>query len=393
MKTKKTSKLLWVVYSIFFFFNLHLAFGLYINSSFLSEAKGFSDHHVGLIFAAGALGGATITLLARKLSQWVGSARRLFFLSIIGALVALFGFVFADSPILVAVLFAGYWTLSYLFNFIADILVEGYSDDSTTGDTRGVFLTIAGLGTMLAPFAAGKLTSNDDGFTMVYMAAAVLLLVSMAGMLIYRKKLKEPKFNKVGIVKGLKGFFKSRNLSGAFGANFLLQFFFSWMIIYVPIHLSQNIGLGWDKIGLIFTVMLLPFVLIEIPLGKIADRLLGEKEILQVGTILMMISTAVLALVTSSSVILWMGLLLGTRIGASAVQVASEAYFFKQVSERDLSHISIFRLATPLAFTMGPLVGTAILAIPGFQLPWLFLVLPVISAFSIPLVARVTDTK
>ena len=41
------------------------------------------------------------------------------------------------------------------------------------------------------------------------------------------------------------------------------------MIIYTPIYLHEHLLLGWDQIGFIFTIMLLPFIILEFPLGNI----------------------------------------------------------------------------------------------------------------------------
>ena len=64
------------------------------------------------------------------------------------------------------------------------------------------------------------------------------------------------------------------------------------MVIYTPIYLHEHIGLPWSDIGIIFTIMLLPFVLFEFPAGKLADGKWGEKEPPIIGIILIAVSTA-----------------------------------------------------------------------------------------------------
>jgi len=382
------------VYGVFFLYSVHSAFGIYINSTFLSEGCGcgIPENMVGLLFTAGSIVGVVLTLLIRRFVAAIGSAKRLHIATLVGTIAALLGFVFSSSAVVVGLLFVFYWGLSYIFNFMSDILVESYSDDSTTGDTRGVFLTIAGLGSMMAPYLAGRL-NELYGFSAVYLSASGLVVLALILMLSMGKQIKEPRFEKVNIFKGMRAFFKKKNYSGIFATNFLLQFFFSWMVIYTPIYLIEHIGLSWTQLGIIFTVMLTPYVLIEIPLGKLADRLLGEKEILHTGILVMILSTAGLAFVYSQSIWLWMILLLLTRIGASAVQVASESYFFKQVDETQVNAISVFRLTAPTSYMIGPLLGTLFLSLPNFQFRWLFLVLAGILLIAFPFIYRIQDTK
>ncbi len=395
MQKKSAKRLLWVVYSVFFLYNLHLSLGLYLNSSFLSEgcACGIPERMVGVLFALGSLGGIIVTLMVRRLALAASSSKKLFLIAGATSLATLLGFIFSHSAAIVAVLFILYWMSSYLVIFLADIFVESYSDDQTTGDTRGVFLTIAGLGTMLAPLAAGNLADAPGGFFVVYIIGGILGALSMLVFAIFAKKIKEPQYQKVSILKGVRVFLQNKNFRGVFVANFLLQFFFSWMIIYTPIYLIQHVGLSWSNLGIIFTVMLLPFVLIQIPLGKIADRLLGEKEIMIAGVVIIALSTTAVAFLNTQSIWHWIIILMLTRIGASALQVASESYFFKQVNESNINVISIFRLTSPAAFLIGPLVGTILLGLPDFAFKNLYLVLAVIVLLALPGIAQIQDSR
>lgn len=395
MPKMSKKRLLWVVYSVFFLYNLFLSLGMYINSSFLSGGCdcGIPENMVGVLFAIGSLGGIIVTLMVRRLAVSVSSSKKLLLAAGTVSIGALVGFIFSHSAIAVSVLFILYWMSSYLVVFLADIFVESYSDDQTTGDTRGVFLTIAGLGSMLAPLTVGQLSGAPEGFFTVYAIGGVLGVLSLLLFGVFAKKINEPHYKKVNILKGLKTFLRNKNFRGVFIANFLLQFFYAWMIIYTPIYLIQHMGLSWANVGIIFTVMLLPFVLIEIPLGKLADRLLGEKEIMIAGIIIMALSTAAITFLDTQSIWHWMIILLLTRVGASALQIASESYFFKQVDESNISAISLFRLTSPAAFLVGPLVGTVLLTLPNFAFKNLYLILACLLLFGLPAILKIKDSR
>ncbi len=386
---------LWVIYLIYFLYNLHLSFGLYINSSFLGSGCGcgIPESWVGILFTAGSLLSIILTLSLRRLSKAFRSTKRVVLTSGIITIAALLGLIFFNNPWLVGITFVLYWGFTYLFLFTTDIFVEAYSSDGTTGGTRGVFLSIAGLAVMIAPFFAGRLSERPDGFLWVYGIGIALVSLAMLVTLTWGQKLKEPHFRKGSVLKGLKTFFQHKNLTGAFVGNFALQFFYSWMIVYTPIYLIEVVGLSWTQVGIIFTVMLIPFVVFEIPLGKIADRRLGEKEIFIGGILFMAGATALLGFVDSQSLLVWMALLFATRVGASAVQVASESHFFKHVDEKNVSAIGIFRQTGPVAFMIGPLVATLLLSLTDLPFSSLFIILGVILLLSLPFIIRMPDTK
>ena len=108
----------------------------------------------------------------------------------------------------------------------------------------------------------------------------------------------------------------------------------------MPIYLNQYVGFTWDKIGIIFTIVLLPYMLFEFPLGKLADRWLGEKEFLIIGFVIMAGATGALTFITSTSIVVWTIALFMTRVGGSFTEIMSETYFFKQIDDGDVNIIS-----------------------------------------------------
>jgi MFS family permease len=128
------------------------------------------------------------------------------------------------------------------------------------------------------------------------------------------------------------------------------------MVIYVPLYLYTIVHFDWKEIGIIFTVMLLPFIIFETPLGRMFDRIHNEKDTLMVGFMIIGISTILMFYLNMPSLLLWSVLLFISRIGASFVEVGSEYSFFKRVSDRDAGFISIYRMAIPIAYIFVPLL-------------------------------------
>ncbi|MBD3359492.1 MAG: MFS transporter, partial [Candidatus Buchananbacteria bacterium] len=184
---------------------------------------------------------------------------------------------------------------------------------------------------------------------------------------------------------------KRPNLEKIFYLMFLLQFFYAVMVIYTPIYLNQTIGLPWDQLGIIFTVMLIPFILIEYPAGYLADKYWGEKELLTIGLFIIIISLILIFLVETKSIIIWALLLFLTRIGASLLEIMSDTYFFKKINHNDIALINSYRSTRPLAYIFAPFIFGLILYI--FPVHYVFLFLAAIVSTGLYFSLTLKDTK
>jgi MFS family permease len=184
---------------------------------------------------------------------------------------------------------------------------------------------------------------------------------------------------------------KNNNLRPVFFSALSLQMFYSIAVLYIPIHLNQNLNIPWSELGWVFTIMLLAFIIIEWPAGILADRKLGEKEMMIAGNIIIATSCISIYLNSSSSILIWTWLLLFSRVGAALCESMEEVYFFKQVTDRDLGLINLFRQTR----TIGWLIGSSFAAIILFftNIPSLFLVMGLIFFANGLLLKKIIDTK
>jgi len=133
------------------------------------------------------------------------------------------------------------------------------------------------------------------------------------------------------------------------------------------------------------------YVIFEYPIGILADKYIGEKEMMGVGFFVLTISTAWIAFVTIPSVALWALIMFTTRVGASLVEVTTESYFFKQTKSSDAQIISFFRITRPLAYVCGALLASLSLLYLPFNL--LFVVLAILMIPALFLTLDIIDTK
>ena len=271
-----------------------------------------------------------------------------------------------------------------------DIFLESNTKNETTGKIRGVYLTTQNAAWLAPPLIAGLILTNGD-YWKIFASAGVILFPVLSIVFGKFSDFRDPPYAHIPLFATIKEIWRRKDIYRIFMSNLLLSFFFSWMVIYMPLYLHKHIGIAWSGIGIIFTIMLIPFVLFSIPSGKLSDTRWGEKEMLSFGFVLMAITTGILTFVTSQSIALWAALLFLTRIGATLVQTMNESYFFKQISASDSEIISVFRYTHPLGYLLGPLAASALLSLVDFR--FMFLILGIITLYGLRYSLTIKDTK
>ncbi len=360
------------VYLITFLFSFAGALSLYVNSSFLGQFLG--ETAIGFVFAATSIIVIALFAILPRILARFGN-----FKTMTGAIIlqtlSLIALALPISPtmLILAFLLTQICTALIWFNF--DIFLERFSIDTKTGTTRGVFLTIANFAILLGPLTTGYILLDGD-FYKIYLLSAVILLPILLLSVLFLKTFKDPAYHIVPYMRIVKNIALARHpndeIRHATIASLLLRFFYSWMVIYTPLYLYKYIGFTWSEIGMILTVMLVPFVLFEIPMGRLADTKIGEKKIMMFGFLIMSTATASLFVVTEKSIVVWALLLFTTRIGASFVEIATESYFFKHITSVDTEVLSVFRNSQVFAGVVGPLLASVVIFIADIQYPFLF---------------------
>jgi len=162
------------------------------------------------------------------------------------------------------------------------------------------------------------------------------------------------------------------------------------MIIYTPLYLHGILGFEWNVIGVMFIVMLLPFILFQWPVGMLADHFIGEKEFMIIGFLIMGVSLLFMPYLETSA-ILWTLLLFCSRIGASFIEITTDSYFFKHVNAHDTGFLSIFRLARPVSVILGAIFGVLVLNLFSFEK--IFFVIAAVVFFGLKQSLSLRDTK
>lgn len=306
-------------------------------------------------------------------------------------IVALLIFIFIPVPFFILIGFIIYVVCINLIYINFDIFLEAHTKNAETGRVRGAFFTIYNLGWVISPFISGVILKNF-GFNWLFALVIILILPIILILLTSFKKFKNHYTHKhFKMTTTIKKLIRHPNLGKIFYVAFLLQIFYATMTIYTPIYLNRTIGLGWDQIGFIFTIMLLPFILLELPAGYLADKYIGEKEILSVGIIITAIASILIFFTTTKNLIIWALILFTSRVGASLIEIMRDTYFFKKVEVEEIGIINAFRSTMPLGYIFVTLISTIIL----YFLPihYIFLILGFILLSGLYFSLTLKDTK
>lgn len=272
-----------------------------------------------------------------------------------------------------------------------DIILEGYSTDGISGRVRGMHLAIISIGSICGPIVSTR-TLERYGFNGIFSISLIGFAVVLILILLFLRRENR-------IVHGValkpwatlkKIWFERRDLARIFHVSFGLEFFYATMTIYTPIYLL-SLGLDWEQIGVIFTIMLIPFVTLEYPLGILADKKTGEKELLIGSIIIASLCTFSFAFLSLPSVAIWAGILLFSRIGIAGIEVLRDSYFYKQVDGDDLDIIAFFRMARPLSNILSAIIVIPLLFI--FPIKIIFFLVASVMASSLFSVFYLRDTR
>ena len=364
------------IYVCGFFLAVHYASIAYINSSLLKSFT--SDKNISILYIFGSILSISLLSLAPLLLQKFGNRWNLLFFIVL-EIVAMFGLGKTDIAIFIFILFLIHQSAESLLYLILDINLEKeIKDEKTTGQKRGVFLTVQNIAWVISPLAVSYLIKNNNFDNVYYLSGIALIPMFVIGLFLFKKNT-EHKIGHKNIFTAFKTLFHKKDEAKIIGIQFVLHLYFAWMLIYSPLMLHNEIGFDWEKIGIIFTIMLLPYILFELPTGFLADRKFGEKEILILGFISMALFTALIPLVDKPVFWIWAVLLFGTRIGASMVEMSSESYFFKHIKDKDSDLISLFRMARPFSFIIAPVLAMPVLYFTSYSNSFFFLAILTLS--------------
>jgi len=270
-----------------------------------------------------------------------------------------------------------------------DILLENFSADKVTGRIRGLYLTITSAGYVLSPVVAGLLVSRY-GFQASLKASFIFFIPILAIAFWKFRSINHEAVAKINFIDVIHKIIQRKNVMKIYYISFLLQFFYALMIIYTPLRLLE-LGFSWADMGKMFTFMLIPFIIIEYPVGYLADKRFEEKNILPFALLIISLSAGAMTFIDSKNMIIWAAVLFCTRIGASLVEVLRDSYFYKRIDCEDVDVIDFFRNVTPLSYIIGAIIAMPVVYL--FQIKAIFIIIGLFLLTGIPICLTLASSR
>lgn len=377
------------VYFLAIVFSYHTLLVAYITSSYAGNF--LSESGVGLLHGLAAAVSVVAFFYFPRVLQEFGNVL-VGILLMISLVMLLITMAINSDPLIVLPALFLFLALNPIGYLIIDVFSETLigTNNGGTGAKRGLTLALMSAAAVMAPISMGYLLGDQNDYTQLFFAAAGIGLLFIAVIVGSFRQFYDPPYEVVPARTLLKKALVNRNISTVLACHLLLQIFFAWIIIFVPLYLSSVLGFSWAEIGVIIAAGLSAYVIFEYPIGVIADRYLGEQEMMALGFVILAITTASIGLV-GAGVVAFMILMFINRIGASFVEVTTESYFFKQIDGKDTHFMSLFRLLRPAANVVGALIGgVALLFLP---FPVFFIVGGLLLVSGVYLTRYLVDTK
>lgn len=359
---------------------------IYVMAYYFKIAAGTEDIGIFYFISYGII--LVVLLNLHKIVRKLGKSN-VFYFSILISIICAVLLVFTNPSIWGMVILMSYIIFINLGWVSLDVILESFSTDKMSGRIRGLHLTVINAGYLIGPFLSTEVLEkfNFHGiFVFLLFFNSLVLVLSLIGVRNVNHKF-EARLNVKDVLRKV---FSRKDILKVYYIAFALDFFYALLVIYTSIYLL-NQGMSWSQIGIIFTIMLIPFVILQYLVGFLADKKLGEKEMLVFSVIFMAISTGTIYFINSSSIWIWGMILLATRIGAAMLEVLRDSYFYKKIDGHDVDLINFFRTSMPVGYMLATGISFPLLLI--FPLKSVFLLVSIIVLSALIPVFLLKDNK
>ncbi len=314
------------------------------------------------------------------------------FTMVVGEIITILLFAFTKNLFLLALFFIIHFILTALLYVCLNVFIESFSKHAETGSIRGLFLALLNIGILISPLIGGTVLSHSS-FEGLYVTAAIMLVPFLFFLHKYLEHVTEPAYHSINMLHALKTAWRNKNLRAALIGELTVQCFYAVMIIYSPIYLT-TLGIPLSVyLTIIIPFALVPLVILPYELGFLADSRFGEKELLIIGFAILAITTFLCVVVTSTSPLVWIAILLTSRIGASCVETMAFTYYFKKVGPEDASLTALFTNTGNVATFVVGAVGFSIAPLLVERPQLMFIVLGCAILLNLSYVLPMRDTR
>ncbi len=341
-----------------------VGFTVYSNSAVIESVNGRES--IGLIYGiSAALSLVFSTWIIPTVINKLGN-RKATGLALFLTIASTLGIRFFESPIFFAVSFILFLMAQILVSFNFDVFFEHTTTKDSSIRGRGAVVALQHVGRMLGPILAAYLTVQS-GIRIPYNVSLFLFVVT--GFILYfaTANFKDKNYGHVSIIKSYKNVISRPGVRKPLISMILLQTFYALMVTFVPIYLADVQGMGLESLGIIFTIMLFPFVVFAYPVGKYLDGGASSRRAARYGLLIMAAATLAFAAIKSNSLIIWGVVLFMSRIGAVILETTAEGTFLRSIKEEETDLLGIMRDMQPIGYFLASLISVIVLALGNIK--------------------------
>ena len=319
---------------------------------------------VGFIAAASTVVGIVVSLPAGILSDIIGRRRVIVIAAIVFAS-APFIYLLVTEPchlVLVRV-YHGFATA-----MLGPVAMAAVADtfDSGRGERMGWYSSATMVGRFLAPFVGGALIFGND-FHWVYLVAGIVGILALIPALKLPRRA-TARISPGEVIKKERGEIKrdivamltQRGILATSVVEAVQYFAFGCLEVFLPIHLSEQLGFKPLTIGLLFTIQIAVATLAKPWMGRLSDRY-GRVAAITVGLLLGAVSIAAITWSNSYVVVAILAGLFG--LGLAAVTASSAALVADLAKQSSYGGaLGILSSVMDIGHSAGPMAGGLLIA-------------------------------
>ena len=328
-----------------------------------AETLGATGLWLGAIFAGFSLSRSISMPLVGRFSDRMGRKRFISFGLLVYTLSSL-GYIYASSVLALVLIriiqgFSSAMIIPISMAFIADI-----SPAKQEGRYMSIFTIALFLGFGCGPILGG-FTKDLIGIQADFLIMGGLCLIAFFMVLIYLPRSSSIQKSAPTMDIPFKTILKSRSIMGICFYRFANAFCRGSIMTFLPIYAHNALQLNGSQIGLVISSSILLTAILQLPFGKLADKL-NRKKLVILGSIFYFSIVPFIPYTLNFTQILTLNIILGL-FGALSLPAAS-ALIVKEGKQYGMgSTMAIFNVAMSVGLAIGPLTSGIVLDIWGLS--------------------------
>ncbi|HLD11256.1 MAG TPA: MFS transporter [Candidatus Nanoarchaeia archaeon] len=359
------------LFVVTFFYSLAITFLSPIFPLFIKHLVG-NEAYVGFVISFQGVLWILSTLVVGKLICLTGKTRMLR-ISLFGLGLSFFALVFVKNiySLLVLEVFKTFFSTAAVFAI--SLMIRDHVSKKNIGSTEGAYFSVTNSAWLFGPLLGG-LIAQAYGFNPIFLIGGLFCFSSLM-IFLYD----EPKYNIIkqetdnGFYSNIKDYFKQRDLIIVYLMSISLAFWWVFVYAYVPLYLAD---LGEKIIGYILAALVLPLILLELPIGRLADK--GSyKWLFFIGFFLLGSIAIFLSFV--DNFLIFAILIISASVGAAIIEPLREAHLFKIIKSKDTRRfLVVFRTGYELGYLISPIIFSLVLIKNNTNYSDLFLIIGIL---------------